>query len=350
MWLDYAQFQRARGPPLGQYKEWPWSESARAKSKVVVSFKVFKTVQIVVHRALEQAACQNGPMEPFTAHTGKTAVYAADNIDTDRVIPARFLTMVTRSGYGELLFKDVRGPEFALDQPAARGASVLVVGTNFGCGSSREHAVWAIQQAGFRAVIARRSPVSEGFSDIFRQNAANCGLLLIELAPADHERIASAGSGTEVTIDLPGQTVRLGEEMLGFEIRPALKDALVKGLDLIGTTLEYEAAIAAYEMRNRLRNSTGAGQRARARGRTQKLWLALILVPVFVGCSAAADRGPETRPATGRPRHRCRRSTPQRRGLRARRRSRRRAQLERFGFLTLSRSISRSGAIHFTPG
>ncbi|MBI3721325.1 MAG: hypothetical protein HY248_02125 [Fimbriimonas ginsengisoli] len=99
-------------------------------------------------------------MEPFQTHTGAIAVLDADNIDTDRIIPARFLSMVTRSGYGDLLFKDLRGPEFPLDQPAAQGASVLVVGTNFGCGSSREHAVWAIQQAGFRAVIARRTEAS----------------------------------------------------------------------------------------------------------------------------------------------------------------------------------------------
>src|SRR5580700_9316071 len=85
-------------------------------------------------------------VEPFTTHTGKIAVVPGDDIDTDRIIPARFLTRVSRSGYGELLFNDVRGPEFALDRPEAKGSTILVVGTNFGCGSSREHAVWAIQQ------------------------------------------------------------------------------------------------------------------------------------------------------------------------------------------------------------
>src|SRR5947208_3203366 len=91
-------------------------------------------------------------MPGLTVHTGKIAVIPQDDLDTDRIIPARFLTMVTRSGYGERLFCDVRGPGFPLDEPEAQGASILVVGANFGCGSSREHAVWAIQQAGFRAV------------------------------------------------------------------------------------------------------------------------------------------------------------------------------------------------------
>jgi 3-isopropylmalate/(R)-2-methylmalate dehydratase small subunit len=186
-------------------------------------------------------------VEGFSTHTGRTAVYNADNVDTDRIIPARFLSLVTRSGYGDLLFKDVRGEDFPLDQPDAQGASVLVVGTNFGCGSSREHAVWAIQQGGFRAVVAKRTADSAAYSDIFRQNAANCGLLLIELPDEEHDLIASAGSGAEVTIDLPAQTVRMGDHEFRFEINATVKDALVKGLDLIGTTMEYEEAIAAYE-------------------------------------------------------------------------------------------------------
>jgi len=184
----------------------------------------------------------------FQVHTGKLAVYYADNVDTDRIIPARFLSMVTRSGYGELAFKDVRGPDFVLDQPAAVGASVLVVGTNFGCGSSREHAVWAIQQAGFKAVIARREGDSPGYSDIFRQNAANCGLLLIELDATDHDVLVAKPTGSEVTIDLPAQTVKTPDGWSAtFEILAATKDQLVKGLDLIGTTLEYENAITAFE-------------------------------------------------------------------------------------------------------
>ncbi len=190
-------------------------------------------------------------MGGFQVHRGRIAIYAEDHVDTDRIIPARFLSMVTRSGYGELLFHDVRGEGFPLDSPEAEGATVLVVGTNFGCGSSREHAVWAIQQAGFVAVIARRDPDSPGFSDIFRQNAANCGLLLIDLAPEDHGWLLEQGQGAEVEIDLPAQAVRCAGREARFDIAPATKEALLQGLDLIGTTLLLEDKIAAFEARHR---------------------------------------------------------------------------------------------------
>ena len=186
-------------------------------------------------------------MEGFTTHTGKIAVVPDDNIDTDRIIPARFLSRISRFGYGELLFNDVRGAEFPLDQSDAAGSTILVTGTNFGCGSSREHAVWAIQQAGYVAVISRVTPTSPGYSDIFRQNAANCGLLLIELPEADHAKLIAAGSGSEATIDLPNQTVELGGQAMPFEINAVTKDALVKGLDLIGTTLLHAEDISRYE-------------------------------------------------------------------------------------------------------
>lgn len=189
-------------------------------------------------------------MEPFTTHTGRIAVLADDNIDTDRIIPARFLTRVSRSGYGELLFSDVRNADFPLSRPEAEGASILVTGTNFGCGSSREHAVWAIQQAGFRAVIARRTSTSPGYSDIFRQNSANCGLLLVELPDESHAYLVAAGSGAEATIDLPAQVVRLGSDEFLFDIAPSTKEALVGGLDLIGTTLQYEPQIGEFESRH----------------------------------------------------------------------------------------------------
>lgn len=189
-------------------------------------------------------------MEPFRSHSGKIAVVPGDNVDTDRIIPARFLTHVSRFGYGDWLFCDVRGADFALDQEEAKGATVMVVGSNFGCGSSREHAVWAIQQAGFCAVIARKTDASPGYSDIFRQNAANCGLLLIELPEADHERIASAGSGVEIAIDLPNQTIQLGSQTISFDINPSNKEAIVNGWDLIGTTLVHQDKISAYEVSN----------------------------------------------------------------------------------------------------
>lgn len=186
-------------------------------------------------------------VEPFGTHSGKIAVYNEDNVDTDRIIPARFLSMITKSGYGELLFHDVRGGDFPLDRPEAAGASILVAGTNFGCGSSREHAVWAIQQAGFKAVVALKTADSPGYSDIFRQNAANCGLLLIELPPTDHALLVGAGSGAVATIDLPNLTVHLAEIKMPFELNPNVKDALMKGLDLIGTTLQFDESISAYE-------------------------------------------------------------------------------------------------------
>ncbi|MDI9641326.1 3-isopropylmalate dehydratase small subunit [Kamptonema cortianum] len=188
-------------------------------------------------------------MPGFTVHVGKIAVYNQDHVDTDRIIPARFLTMVTKKGYGELLFADARKQEssFPLDEPATQGASILVTGTNFGCGSSREHAVWAIQQAGFQCVIARIEDNSPGFSDIFRQNSANCGLLLVELPASSHQFLVEAGSGSEVTVDLPNQIISCGGHQLTFEINPATKDQLIQGLDLIGTTLVYADQVSEFE-------------------------------------------------------------------------------------------------------
>lgn len=188
-------------------------------------------------------------MQPFRTHRGKIAILDQDDVDTDRIIPGRFLSMVTRSGYGELLFKDVRGDGFPLDDPAAQGASVLVVGTNFGCGSSREHAVWAIQQAGFRAVIGKRTATTAGFSDIFRQNSANNGLLTIDVDEKEHAQIIALGTGAECEIDLPAQTVRVDGRQFRFEIHPAVKHSLIEGLDPIGKTLLHESAIAEYEQK-----------------------------------------------------------------------------------------------------
>lgn len=188
-------------------------------------------------------------MSGFQTHTGKIAIYNQDQVDTDRIIPARYLTKVTRSGYGDLLFTDARkqAKDFPLDQPEAKGASILIVGTNFGCGSSREHAVWAIQQAGFKAVIARKDPESPGYSDIFRQNSANCGLLLVELPPQSHEKLIEAGSGAEVTIDLPKQVVLVKGENYPFEINEGTKAQLLAGHDLIGTTMVFQDKIDEFE-------------------------------------------------------------------------------------------------------
>lgn len=186
-------------------------------------------------------------MQPFHVLDGRIVVLNQDNIDTDRIMPARYLTRIERGGYGELLFHDVRGASFELDQPEAKGANILVAGTNFGCGSSREHAVWGLQQGGFRAVISKKLENSPGFSDIFRQNSINCGLLLIELPPADHGQVVALGSGAEISIDLPAQTLTWPGHSISFEINPANKETLIKGLDLIGMTLELKDEIADYE-------------------------------------------------------------------------------------------------------
>ena len=186
----------------------------------------------------------------FRSHTGRIAVYPGDNVDTDRIIPARFLSRVTRRGYGELLFYDVRGPEYPLDKPDAKDSTVLVVGSNFGCGSSREHAVWAIQQAGYRVVVSRSGGDTPGFSDIFRQNSANCGLLLVELPADQYALLVSSGSGAEVTVDLEEQTVRLGSNVYQFEIADGLKQQLISGLDLVGSTMKHEDKIAEFERRS----------------------------------------------------------------------------------------------------
>ena len=189
-------------------------------------------------------------MPGFRTHTGRIAVYPGDNVDTDRIIPARFLSRVTRAGYGELLFYDVRGPDYPLDKPEAEGSTVLVVGSNFGCGSSREHAVWAIQQAGYNVVIARSGDDTPGFSDIFRQNSANCGLLLVELPFDQHAQLVSAGAGTDITVNLEEQHVQLGSHVWQFKIADGLKQQLISGLDLVGSTLMYEDEIAEFERRS----------------------------------------------------------------------------------------------------
>jgi 3-isopropylmalate/(R)-2-methylmalate dehydratase small subunit len=208
-------------------------------------------------------------MQPFVTHRGRLAVLDWSNVNTDLIIPARYLKRVERTGYGPLLFADKRyatggepqvdapeshGPEtpdFPLNSPAARGATILVVGGNFGCGSSREHAVWAVQQAGFRALIAPGK--GEGFADIFEGNAYNNGLLPVELPREDWERVAELGrAGGEATVDLQSQTVTLhgaptDKNVLAFEIPATQRSRLLNGLDAIGETLTLEASIAAHE-------------------------------------------------------------------------------------------------------
>ena len=209
-------------------------------------------------------------MEPFKTHRGQVAVLDWTDVNTDLIIPARYLKRVERTGYGPLLFADKRylpggapeaddpdqhGPEdpsFPLNKPSTRGATILVVRKNFGCGSSREHAVWAVAQAGFRAVIA---PVKgEGFADIFEGNAYGNGLLPLELPMSEWETIAEAGrsdSGAEVTIDLQALTLTLhtasGDQTFALDIPETQRHRLLNGLDAIAETLQDEPAIALHE-------------------------------------------------------------------------------------------------------
>jgi 3-isopropylmalate/(R)-2-methylmalate dehydratase small subunit len=209
-------------------------------------------------------------LEPFTVHRGRIALFDWTDVNTDLIIPARYLKRIERTGYGKLLFADKRykpgaappiddpdghGPaaaDFPLNRPEAEGASVLLVGRNFGCGSSREHAVWAIAQAGFRALIAPGK--GEGFADIFEGNAFNNGLLPIELPDADWNALAAAAlpGGAEVAIDLQARTISLhaadgSQTTVAFEVPEAQRHRLLNGLDAIGETLLHEAAIAAHE-------------------------------------------------------------------------------------------------------
>ena len=185
-------------------------------------------------------------MEPFTTLTGIVAPLESSNIDTDQIIPKQFLKRIERTGYGDFLFYDWRQqPDFVLDQPAYQGAQILVAGKNFGCGSSREHAAWALTQFGFRCIIA------PSFADIFHSNAGKNGLLVLTLPEQEVERImlhAKAADGYRLTVSLEDNTVL---DTLGFastfSIDPFRRDCLLNGLDDIGLTLRHAEAIRSYE-------------------------------------------------------------------------------------------------------
>ena len=206
-------------------------------------------------------------MEAFKTFRGVVATLDNANVDTDQIIPKQFLKSIKRTGFGEALFFDWRylpdgkpNPEFVLNAPRFRGATILVTRNNFGCGSSREHAVWAVMQYGFRAVIApwqqRGDTRVPGFADIFRNNCVQNGLLTIELSEAEVEtlfRMAERFSGLQATINLDEQRIVLHmpeEVAFHFEIDGGVKDRLQRGLDEIGLTLDRAAAIAAFESRH----------------------------------------------------------------------------------------------------
>jgi 3-isopropylmalate/(R)-2-methylmalate dehydratase small subunit len=173
-------------------------------------------------------------MNPVTIVNGRISVLDRSDCDTDQIIPKQFLKRIERTGFGEFLFYDwIRTGEITIEPNP-----ILVAGRNFGCGSSREHAVWAIQQFGFAAVVA------PSFADIFYTNASKNGLLAVALEESDVHALAAAG---EASIDLAAQTVTFSGKTVSFAIDPSIKHRLLNGLDEIGLTLEHEADITAYE-------------------------------------------------------------------------------------------------------
>ena len=191
-------------------------------------------------------------MQPFRVFEGLAAALDLEDVDTDQIIPKQFLKRTGRDGYGEACFFDWRydpqgseRPEFELNDPAYQGASVLVTGRNFGCGSSREHAVWALAQMGFRAVLA------PSFADIFCTNALQNGLLPVALAEADcsdFHRRARQRDGYRLTVDLATQEVRDREgRSARFQVDPFWKECLLAGLDPLGMALREAAAVSDFE-------------------------------------------------------------------------------------------------------
>jgi len=196
-------------------------------------------------------------MDKFTTLTGVAAPLPIINVDTDKIIPKQHLKTVERTGLGKALFEEMRyrddgseNPDFVLNQPAYRQSKILVAGENFGCGSSREHAPWALMDFGIRCVIA------SSFADIFYNNSFKNGMLLVKLPQAIVNELmddAKKGANARLTVDLASQTItRPDGGTVKFDIDPFLKDCLLNGLDDIGLTMKKESKIAAYESRQHL--------------------------------------------------------------------------------------------------
>lgn len=186
-------------------------------------------------------------MEKFTTHTGIAAPLKRSNVDTDQIIPAVYLKRVTKTGFDDALFAAWRqDPDFVLNQPAFQGASILVAGPDFGTGSSREHAVWALRDFGFHVVLSPK------FADIFRGNSGKQGLLTGVISDADLERIwaaIDADPGIRMTVDLERRTASIGDFEVSFDIDDYTRWRLLEGLDDIGLTLRSEDKIAQFEAR-----------------------------------------------------------------------------------------------------
>ena len=189
-------------------------------------------------------------MKPLTHIHSRTVVLPHENIDTDRIIPARFLTTTQRAGLGKSLFQDWRyradgspDPEFALNKPEARGCEILVAGRNFGCGSSREHAPWALTDFGFRAVL------SSEIADIFRGNALKNGLLAVVVSEGEH-RYLLEHPGIELSIDVAEGFIELPDGgRFTFELEPFARHCLLSGVDQLGFLVQHEKDITAFESR-----------------------------------------------------------------------------------------------------
>ena len=184
-------------------------------------------------------------MQPFTTLTGVAVPFGVANVDTDVIIPARFLKTITRAGLAEGAFATLRAePDNLFDSPRNAGAPILIAGDNFGCGSSREHAPWALGGMGFRVVIA------PSFADIFAGNAYKNGMLLVVLPQDQIDRLMIAAADADVTVDLENQVVTTGyQDRFAFAVDPFRKAALITGQDEIGLTLTMAPAIAEYEAR-----------------------------------------------------------------------------------------------------
>jgi len=196
-------------------------------------------------------------MQPINTFQAKAVALPIENIDTDQIIPARYLKVTDKNGLGEALFTDWRGePDFVLNQPYAQGAGVLIAGHNFGCGSSREHAPWALQGFGFQAVI------STYFADIFKGNALKNGLLPIVVDAPTLARLTEqclANQTIDVSVDLENQQVHVAGETISFPIDAFSKHCLLHGVDQLGYIQAQETAIQAYEASHAARvNTVGA--------------------------------------------------------------------------------------------
>ena len=184
-------------------------------------------------------------MEKFVNHTGVAVPLRRSNVDTDQIIPAVYLKRITRTGFEDGLFAAWRSdPEFVLNQPAYQPGSILVAGPDFGTGSSREHAVWALQNYGFKVVIGSR------FGDIFRGNSGKAGLLVATVDQDVVEQLwefIEADPGVELSVDLPSRTITAGEQSYQFRIDDYTAHRLLEGLDDIGATLQHDDLIAEFE-------------------------------------------------------------------------------------------------------